>query len=1509
MAGQSPSAKSSTAPRHAPAWLPLAAVSILLIVVPIAVYLFFYRASRIEDATIRNLRALDAAADRVDAVTTRLPTVVTGSSFGVSVGMLDELTERLTGEATRHWTLHETGCSDGNGPLSSKGQTDSRLTDLHDLLHMQEPAEQLRLEFRYRLAVHLLSRSNERTRELWNQLYCLLKKHRQYSLPVETITVDVDPLSRIPLRSWPFSGYCAAMFHADCDRVRKWLESEQCSKSTQTTKLSGGSMLVTDCRPLRERHRDLHATLHAWTKAHETQVAEELIQVLDLFGIKSTVKLDELLTNATEHLSRFFDSHLIADGEGRILFEADASSTPATEVDESHVETPAFSNHVDILALLRVPPARGAEDGNGTPLRARRSAENDGAARSSAEPHRSESFVETMSIGNIDLRAFVHPFIPNVNGGDSERNSQESRALQTFYIIGIVDSNEFESEAIRLRLSLVSNATLIVLVILTLCPLFWFWTAGDRLTLGPWPLAGVCAAPVVGVVLFVVLVCGMVTNRIDERVLDDTMKKVADRVVHLFDWELHKEIVDLHRAVPTLRKTQNPRDTDGWEKLNELEKKFYCDKSGRDLAYKPGKYRENSFLIDENGRQAACLSDGRLTRTPKLSLAFREYFKQPKEGALWRPKRVAPPPEPRCRLSMATDEESLIPCLIPSPIESWRRLHEREPWHWLASVTLRTLLLRLLDHVRSAGLHESTLSLLSSNPKVPYFLERIDSVVRGDVQTVLAISTECAEPLTGAGCDKRLVAAAAARLNSLNRAVPPSHVDIAVVDRRTGRTLFHSDDDLAMATNFADDVGGDPALWTLLRAGGSDTISLVYAGIPVRAHVRPLREGMPWALIVYRGHEIEDRLTSVTTALAAFFTLLPLFVLTILAGVVLYITYLCKCAWVASLPICLGRVMAAGSCFRSVGSGFRWATWGVVTVLTLTFLVWIQSSLITAVVSLLTQELLPSLAVGSVLAVSLFLARLIRLQTTGSDGRARLGDTATVWQVLVLSLVIVFLGALPAGLWFSHHRAALGAGLNHYLVDRTLESMDQAREEFRVERLREYGGGVAGPDDRSSEQSFVKHAEGRPGENWIYAQLLEMLRPVVGLSRLSNDLMVYRTLPPAPAVGVASLHDVFAGTFGYDVGPWGRLHLGHVFLESVVWLLLAAALIGFIAHSIRTIVTRRDGEPICDTDLIRDKCLSSKSDRLSRAVVLSRNPENRDSFIKLVIEKSAFKCSYRHKWNGRRIQWEPMFGQCSDASRPLYVFDDVEKVLERSAEGRALFAELESKMDAGIPVLVWSPVVHDYRYSERFGPVDTWFRRGSLDDADRRRRWERLASRLHGRVLGISHPPCLVSESERLQERSTFDVSEFERLWGQSTFDERLELQALARGGVAGSRRPTARATLSSLKKRGLVKVDGMGVVQWSCKKLGKEFGEFIRRDADRQELATWQREGRGGLWRVLWPPLLIGAALILAFLFFANPEMQSTLLALLGILPALLALFRRSGVSGSVNGDQVSTS
>ena len=84
-----PTGKSRTARRPAPSWLRLASVCVLLIAVPIGLYLFLYQRSRLDEATIRNFRALDAAAERVDQVLQHLPQVVDGSSFGVSPAMLD----------------------------------------------------------------------------------------------------------------------------------------------------------------------------------------------------------------------------------------------------------------------------------------------------------------------------------------------------------------------------------------------------------------------------------------------------------------------------------------------------------------------------------------------------------------------------------------------------------------------------------------------------------------------------------------------------------------------------------------------------------------------------------------------------------------------------------------------------------------------------------------------------------------------------------------------------------------------------------------------------------------------------------------------------------------------------------------------------------------------------------------------------------------------------------------------------------------------------------------------------------------------------------------------------------------------------------------------------------------------------------------------------------------------------------------------------------------------------
>ena len=1515
-----------------PTWLRLAAVCVLLVVVPVATYLFVYQRQRVEQATIRNFRALDAAADRVVEVMERLNSVVGGASFGISPTMLDEVTVRITGQST--------GCisDEGVGPPRWRDHVEYR----SELFRSRLPTAGQRLEFRYTRAAKILLDHNRRnggaTERLWNQLHCLIDTHRRYSAPVETIRVEVSPFPRVSLR--PSNERCSQpMPRAECRQIlRQLLTAVECREPSQAPRLNasrqGMEATIADCRPFEQRSRDLHRTLKAFDGF------EGVLMAIDHFGIRSTAELEQLMQQATGYLSRFFDSHLIADGDGRILFEADDARSFATEADESHVATPAFSSYVDISELLRVdsPPsdgirsgARGGGDGRGPPI--------------SAPSFRGRSFVEIVRVQDIELRAFVHPFV--MDGidvsGDSERTSREGgtpsngAGRPTFYMVAIVDNSEFESAAIKLRLSLVIYATLLLMVLLTLSPMLWLWTAGDRLIIGRLGLAGVCATPVLGVVLLVVLACGMMTNRIDGQVLDGTLEQVSDRMVELFDQELREEIHKLQRRVPRLlaradseaRRQQPERKTHIWrttntgrQKLSQLERTFYCDDSDRTLPYRPPHRDFNGMLIDDEGRQLVCVSSGALTRTPKLPLRFREYFLLPKRGALWSPPTGRRQPV-GCRIRDPQDKESLVPCIVDDLPQPGKRLvslaRPRSP--------------------PAAGVAE-----------VPYFLERIDSVVRADVQTVLAVNT---------GRLGKPVAAAGVRLNSLDRAVPPEHFDFAVVDRETGRTLFHSDDGLAMATNFVEDVGGAPALRSLLNARAPDTIDLVYAGIPIRAHVRPLREGMPWALIVYRGHEIEDRLTAVTTALSILFTLLSLVLTAAFVAVVAVVIHWCRpgTLLIQGVACSLGRVMG-------MSSRFRW-TAGVSLALALALLpyspwltwtpwpaanAWLPWNPWNADSAWNPWRVFPFFAVYSVIAaVALVVYCVLGVSEPTAGNRYGAG---TVRRVLVLSAVIVCLAVVPAALWFGHHRAALGVGVNHYLVDRTLESVARAREDHRLDRLKEFGAGEAPAGDRTLHRL---HKEPEPDESWLYAAL----RPVVGFSNLSNELMIYRALPRATADGVASLYGTFSRTFGYAVGwPFPELHLGPLSVVSFIWVLLMAILVGGVACFICAICTivggRRGGVvELPDATAVLDglKNGGSSPDR-PRLVVLYRSRKDIQAVVD-ELEKSPVFGLQRHsviehgnKWPRVVVTWT---AANTNNKPPLYVFDDLEEVLEHSTEGRALFDELEHLVNARYPILVWSRVVPDYRYSDRFGPTDRWFHNRHGDGEDRRSRWSNLAREFRSHLLrgskldqesfdkllagagqsameyearGVrkamrkeadSNPELLhaaggVAADPELATMGADDAcrlaitrfrkcagSYFNELWERSTHDERLQLCALARGGVVNSRRTAA---LSSLVNRGLVEVhDRTGVVRLRS----MAFGEFIRQEIDQGDLDAWRKEGGGGGWRLIWPPLAITAVLGLAFLAMANPEMRTTLLTgLLGLLPVVLPFFRGGSSSAS---------
>ena len=1514
-----PAGNSRKAHGPAPPWLRLASVCVVLIAVPVGLYLFLYQRSRIEDATIRNFRALDAAAVRVDQVLRRLSEVVESSSFGISPDMLNEVTDRLTD--------HAPACGSERG-FRYRGW--HRPAFPYHLLPSRRTTAAERLEYRYWLAARTLFESNQGddrdTEGLWNHLHCLIDTHRRFSGPDATVSADVDPLPRTALR--PLDPACVHSGDPGCRRLRELLEAEPCGAQSPRLNADADGMAatVTDCRRLEERHVELHKALKSF------RGSEGVIGAIDLFGTRSAADLEELMTEATGYLSRFFDSHLIADADGLILFETEASSLAGAEVDESQVETPGFSSFVNIAELLRAGSPRA--DGSGA---ADAGDGGNGRAAVSAPSFRGQSFERIVSDQNIAVRVFVHPFILNgvaVSSGGAREDAQAgsaspgAAARPTFYLVGVVDDREFRSAAIRLRLGWVTNGTLALLGLLTLTPLLWFWTAGDRVVVGRLALLVVGGLPVVGVVLFTVLVCAVVTNRLDEHVLDGAMKHVSGRIAELFDRELSGEIHRLDGAVLRLlpragREAPPPRPggaklrprTAGQDdrRLTRLERAFYCDDADRNLDYDPDRPEAwSAFLLSAEGRQRVCLSEprrARPARTPALDLRFRNYFTLPKDGVLWRSPSARRRPV-GCHIGDAQDEESLIPCLVDRlPEPSKRRFGVFGP---------------------------------PPGGEAAYFLERIDSVVGGRVATILAVNT---------GRTATPVAAATVSLNALDRAVPPRHVDFAVVERETGRTLFHSDGRLAMTTNFVEDAGRDPALRSLLRSGARDTIDLVYTGVPVRAHVGPLRPSLPWTLVVYRGHELEDRVAALTATLSIFFTVACLVLVALSAGIVLFAVH---CWWpeaLAGVPITLGRVMAAGS-------RLRWPCAAGVLVLLL-YSPWIARH---AWALAGASPVLPFFAVCSILAVAALVGWCSFGEPAATAGDR--GGDRTVRRVFGLAALVAVLAAAPPALWFGHHRAALSVGLNHYLMDQTLDSVDRAREDYRLDVLRRHGAGAAPAGDRARRR-FREEPE--PEEGW----LLRKLRPIVAFSELSNQLMTYRALPPASADQVLSLYGVFSGTFGYDVGLplWAPSAPGSgrfliLVLLSLLGLALPISAMAYSACVACTVAGRQRRRSL--TKLPEAKELlgsTSRVDRPLRAIVVDRRERCRDDFVRCCDGCDDFLGKLRTHlglgqpdsatpWTEERVPGtKKVIHRAAKvgpgAKESLYVFDDLKDVLEDDADGRALFNELEHRVDAESHVLIWSRVVPDYWYSDRLGRVDRWLGRQRSDDEDRRDRWSGMARRFRVFVLNCSDAaekrfdelvgatnangpspehgvgkvmkteaianPELLRVAADVTRGSTGDTREeavtrlrkgaatcFNQLWTESTRDEQLQLYALARGGAVNARRT---AVLSSLVNRGIVYEEpATGVVRLRSEALR----EFVEHDVDYRELDGWRTE-RGGVWRLIWPPVAIGGVLGLAFLAMANPEMRGTLLATLAaLLPVALPFLsggRSAGPTGSPSG------
>ena len=1484
-----------------PAWLLVTLSGLLLTSVPVAIYVFQYQAGRVEAATVRNFRALDAASGRIKDVLENLSNVVANHSFNVSPAMVEEVYERMQCAGAG-------GCS----RTVDIGRIDRALDTWRkhaDASHGERTEDGLKTELLYEIAEFILDGEyRQHNMQVWEELRSLLEEYRgDYDTTGNnTIAVDVAPapraatielVERLKVARRRFGGTCSpggaspAQENRACpdfDLLLQESGGSRCEPATRFVERSGGLRVqITDCRPLRTRSPALYQALEKRLERHgrsERDAAERhpVLAALDLFGVRSVVDLDRMLSDATGHLSRFFDSNLIADRHGRLLFKIDDPPEFASGTDVRRATALAFANHVDLAALLSEPvPSADVRSG-------------DEAERPSAAPAPAgQSIVKSHRVGNVDLLVFIHPFIVNgVEAPDTGDSAAEPGAPsdRVFYMVGVTSAEDLRGEAMRLRLSWIVTATLLVLAILTLLPLLWFWTAGDRLTLSRATLAGIVLVPAAGVVLCVVLALGIVTNHVDGNTLDEAVEAIADRMAATFDRELEGRICDLHEAAFFL----DGRRDDGGSAGGELKDIFYCGSEPPAAPHEIPPYR-NAFLIDEHGRQVRC-TVRRILRSPKLDLRFREYFRRPMEGRLWYP---------------AAGQDGVS--------------------------------------------------------RAPYFLERIDSIVQGEVTTVLAIRAD-ARGYT----DEPRVAASGIRFESLEKMALPPHVDFAVVDRETGRTLFHSDERRVMVTNFVKDVGADARLLSQLHAGTRATLDLVYDGVPIRARVAALREELPWTLVVYRDHEIEDQLAFVTSSLTLFSVFLTLWAAALLGGLSVLLCRLCALSRSSLRDLWLRVIIDSPSSSgqrrikvsRHVGAG---AVTVASVILALT------------IIERLPAGSSPYAAVGSVAIVVLTLLcslvdrwdgpappapAVTRAEAAGRSPAP--GHAASAgWRVAaaVLSLVngnprwilvtiIAGLTIVPTAAWFTYHRVQLSTGLDRYVRDRGNEAACRKRESYRAE-ARNYS------QTRSvktiwTERDFevtgmFRHvafrdvwgsceaASGDHAHGWTF----DVLRGVVAHSTVASDLMAYRAAA-GTGPGSASPRRVFEGMSMLQ-GNAPRFD-GRLLVLASGLLLVLAGLVGVIVRSIcAAVMGRRLSRPrlsIKGSDGFSMPCREGEPLR-----VLARY---RSRTVRRKCENEAygrFSVVHRARWTDTGVDWNPPRDDDAASDRKnseLYVVADLEAMLTNEERKRGLLDELETLAADGASVLVWTRIVPVYRLSTAGDAVDRPF------DADQFSRWSRLLSGFErrfvrdtkdeieqsfGEVWKKKNDEALSSEDEkdavvqsmrseavanpdlvdlavdvaselRIQDpQASRQADEYRReealrrfqaraeahfsmLWTQSTLDERLQLHTFARGGLVNRRR---HAALSSLARRGLVHdVDGVVRLRSTA------FGDFIAHDLDHDDLIAWRKQGHGGVWTMIWPPVAIGAVLALVFFFQSNPEMLSTLLTIaLAFLPVAVSLFR----------------
>ena len=1273
--------------------------------------------------------------------------------------------------------------------------------------------------------------------------------------------------------------------------------------------------------------------------------------VPDDYGVSVRATLASLVDSVATNVAPLFDQYLIADQSGRVLYSADGDGFRYRDV----VGAPSmrgarldFVNHVNVKELVSA--AAKQEPSVVADRLAQLGLRSDG----DLERFGVHSRVENVQVADITLQAFVHPF--EVEGLEALPNDDGVRDRSAvLYMIGVVDRASLSSESIRLRLSLVASALLIVGVSFSLLALLWLWTGGDRMILTFRHLALFLVTGLTAMLLLTLFAMHLVTGTADDLALDQAIEEVSHRVREDFKEEFKSRMTSLAEATGIMLRAgeAKARRVQGTNALTrqgaaaliasaeivgsnireDIESAYHCRADPGDVIDPLAQYPKYdlAFLMDGRGVQWQCLSY-RLFDTRPIDLSFREYFRYPNEGRLW----------------------------------------------------------------RSAELSD-----------IPFFVQRVTSILDGTTETVLA-----AEPSAlcrvGEGCgldankpedagkleqlDDLGSAAIIGRLHSLEETILPPHIRIAVVENESGRTLFHSVGTRSLATNFIRETEAEKTLLALVDSASSGFVDLEYYGTSIRAFVQPLAQGLPWTLITYRGHELTDTLNILAVSATAAYmiaSLVSVAFLLVLAGLLDRWAMSRVPWWRETRDVAIAAPML----------------WDLTR--------WLLAITVSAVLLLvLVVALEPSyggwyaiaVTVTGPSALGILIWRRVREYRRSGQCMDRGDRSRQRGQVIALLLIgLAVLAVLPTIGWYENMRGHLGLGLTEYLHSSIRDAIIAKCERQTAFARRYKGTAVEGPangvftygwtllplaEQSDSPDSLtappapcavypdgaarLASLELPPGTSDNLVQSSDMLLAVSGFSGLGSDIAVRSATQRDP--GSVSPANILTTLLGRGPRPDRPMQAG--LRVSDVSMLIFTALSGLLLVWIITVSVsdrvlgmrlRLGRLPGASIDPLPRSWRRSSAQQV-RACLIHRSEKLWGRFLSGMVRVDGWQ-PRRARWTGEGIDWEgidwrnlsasetatndqPMSAELAstaakrddDDNRVLYVVEGLERFIVDAEARDGLLNELEKLARSNAGILIWSRIIPGTwlanltdgvsgdlasvtaqleltsRWSQVLGPFNVRRledRRRDKDEAFARspeltaelkvseEQYKRVRHtmlreaeanpELFDLAASTVHRLCTNSGTTEgdlsalaLRSFRASAASHFHTIWAASSRGERLQLLSLAGGGFAN---PAQTVTLSSLANRGLITTEG------TVRLHSKAFQRFIIKDLDHDSLLRWRDEGHGNIWKSIWPPIVLVAILAVAFLVSSTPEAVGPLVAILaaglGAVPVIGSLVR----------------